>query len=89
MKHSHRITVLDKIEDNYDYGQLSYPTSLNDIKQVEEDNRITLTIFRLDSNNKSSYHKRAMCFIVETKLLIYYIYKMKRKSRATSSTLNN
>jgi hypothetical protein len=52
MKHSHRITVLDKIEDKYDYGQLSYPTSLEDIRQFEDDNKITLNIFCLDSNQK-------------------------------------
>jgi hypothetical protein len=52
MKNSHRITVLDNIEDKYNYGQLSYPTSLDDIRQFEEDSKIAVNMFCLDSNNK-------------------------------------
>ena len=51
LKHSDRITVLDKIEDKYNYGQLSYPTSLDDIRQFEEDNKITVNVLCLDSEN--------------------------------------
>ena len=52
LQNSHRITVLDKIEDKYNYGQLSYPTSLEDIRQFEEDNKITVNVFCLDSEKK-------------------------------------
>jgi hypothetical protein len=46
-KHSDRITVLDKTEDNYDYGCMTFPPSLDDIKAFEEENKITINIFRM------------------------------------------
>ena len=47
MKHSDRITVLDKTEDKFDYGCMTFPPSLDDIKEFEETNKITINIFRM------------------------------------------
>jgi hypothetical protein len=46
-KNSDRITVLEKAEDNFDYGCMTFPPSLDDIKDFEEENKITINIFRL------------------------------------------
>ena len=35
---THQTTALDKIEDRYDYGAMTFPASLQDIQQFEEDN---------------------------------------------------
>jgi hypothetical protein len=42
---SHRTTALDKIEDKFDYGAMTFPTSLENIQQIEDDNRLTINIF--------------------------------------------
>jgi hypothetical protein len=42
---SHRTTALDKIEDKFDYGAMTFPASLEDIQQFEDDNKITINIF--------------------------------------------
>jgi hypothetical protein len=44
-KHSDRITVLDKTEDKFNYGCMTFPPSLDDIKAFEEENKITINIF--------------------------------------------
>ena len=45
MKNSDRITALDKIEDIYNYENISYPASFEDVKTFEELNNITINIF--------------------------------------------
>jgi hypothetical protein len=46
-KHSDRITVLDKTEDIFDYGCMTFPPSLDDMQDFEEENKITIHIFRM------------------------------------------
>jgi hypothetical protein len=46
------ITALAKIEDKYDYGAMTFPASLDDIQQFEEDNKITINIFKMGSENE-------------------------------------
>jgi hypothetical protein len=46
-KHSDRITVLDKTEDKFDYGCMTFPPSLDNIKAFEEEMKITINIFRM------------------------------------------
>ena len=42
---SHRTTAWDKIEDQNDYGNMTYPASLEDIQQLEDDNKLIFNIF--------------------------------------------
>ena len=35
-KNDHRITALSKIKDKFDYANLSFPLSLDDIKEFEK-----------------------------------------------------
>jgi hypothetical protein len=48
----HATTALDKIEDKYDYGAMTFPASLADIQQFEEDNEITINIFKPHGANE-------------------------------------
>ena len=47
LKHSDRISVLDKIEDKFNYGDMTFPASFEDIQKFEEDNKITINIYRM------------------------------------------
>jgi hypothetical protein len=49
---SHRTTALDKIVDNFDYGAMAFPASLEDIQQFEEDNKITINIFCMNGETE-------------------------------------
>jgi hypothetical protein len=51
-KEGQQTTALDKIEDKYDYGAMTYPASLADIQQFEEDNEITINIFKPHGANE-------------------------------------
>ena len=48
MKNSDRITALDKIEDIYNYENLSYPVSFEDEQKIEELTKITINVYRMD-----------------------------------------
>ena len=48
----HQTTALDKIEDKYDYGALTFPASLKDIQQFEEDNQLTINIFNIGGESE-------------------------------------
>jgi hypothetical protein len=51
-KHSHRLTVLEKLEDKFNYESITYPTSLQDIQQFEEDNEITINVFTIKGGDE-------------------------------------
>jgi hypothetical protein len=46
-KHNHATTALDKIEDQYDYGTMTFPASLKYKEHFEEDNKLTINICKI------------------------------------------
>ena len=51
-KEGHQTTALDKIEDKYCYGAMTFPASLQDIQQFEEDNELTINIFQVGKESE-------------------------------------
>ena len=48
----HRITALQKVEDKYDYTDMSYPTTLDDIKNFEDNNKLMINVYMLENATK-------------------------------------
>ena len=46
-KNKARVTNLTSVEDKYDYSEISYPTSLEDIKIFEENNKVCIFIYEI------------------------------------------
>ena len=44
-KHSDRLSVLKKVEDKYNYDNMQFPTSYNDIKTFEENNKVCVMVY--------------------------------------------
>ncbi len=54
-KNGDRITVLDKVEDKYNWDNVNFPTSFDDITTFQTNNRICVNIFGHDeTKNKST-----------------------------------
>jgi hypothetical protein len=52
LERSSRITVLNKVEDKYGFSNKSYPVLLEDIQQLEEDNKITINVFCMNGDTQ-------------------------------------
>ena len=65
-KEGHQTTALDKIQDIYDYRAMTFPVSLEDIQQFEEDNKTTINIFKIQGANEVSSLQYGNVCIVET-----------------------
>ena len=44
-KNSDRLSVLKKVEDKYNYDNMQFPTSYNDIKTFEENNKVCVMVY--------------------------------------------
>ena len=51
VKHCDRLTVLKKVEDKYNYDNIKYPATYDDIKQFETDNEICINVYTIDVDN--------------------------------------
>ena len=47
-KHCDRVTVLNKIDDVYNYSDINYPVSYDDIKTFENNNKISVRVYDID-----------------------------------------
>ena len=55
-KNDHRITALNKIKDKFDYGNLSFPLSLDDIKEFENINKICVYVYEVVEEVINTYN---------------------------------
>ena len=51
VKNYDRLTVLKKLEDKYNYDNIEFPTTYDDIKQFEIDNEICINVYTIDIDN--------------------------------------
>ena len=51
IKNSDKITALAKLEDKYNYDGVEFPTSYDDIKTFEENNKVGVLVYELDNDN--------------------------------------
>ena len=51
-KHSHRITVLKKVDDKYNYEDVNFPASLTDIEQFELNNEISVFVYSVNDKDE-------------------------------------
>ena len=47
----HRTTVLDKIQDKYNYGEMQFPADYESIKQFEDLNQVCIYIYIYDEES--------------------------------------
>jgi hypothetical protein len=50
-KHDDRTTVLNKIEDKYNYDNVNYPASHTDIKTFEDNNNVCVNVYYIGEND--------------------------------------
>jgi hypothetical protein len=56
-KHDNRLTVLSKFNNTYNYKDISYPTSLEDVKQFEINNELCITSYTINKHNDVITHQ--------------------------------
>ena len=45
LKNDHNITILNKIDDKYNYDDIEYPVNFDDIKQFEKNNEVCINVY--------------------------------------------
>jgi hypothetical protein len=95
-KEGRQTTALDKIEDKHDYGAMTFPASLDDVQQFEEDNQITINIFKIqgadeiltlqDGNVEHCRHGMVNLLFVDDGEQAHYIYIKKLEHLMRAST---
>jgi hypothetical protein len=86
-KHDNILTVLSKFNNIYNYNNISYPTSLEDVKQFEINNELCINIYTINNHNdiiiyqlgNLTYYKHMMNLVLiydeeHTKSHYIYIY---------------
>ena len=53
VNHSDRITVLKQIEDKFNFDNVEFPAGYNDIKQFEENNKISVFVYTISTDSES------------------------------------
>ncbi len=51
-KHDHRITVLQKMDDKYDWTDITFPISFDQITTFEENNKLTMNVWEIAEDGK-------------------------------------
>ena len=49
-KNSHRLTELKKVEDTYNYQDISYPVACDDIATFEDNNNLMINVWKIEDN---------------------------------------
>ena len=52
IKNSDRISVLKTVEDNFNFDNVKFPAGYNDIKQFEENNKISVFVYTISTDNE-------------------------------------
>ena len=50
-KNNDRVSVLKKVADKYNYDNIEFPTTYEDIKQFETDNELCINVYTIDPDN--------------------------------------
>ena len=72
IKNGDRISVLSKIEDKYNYDNVTYPASPDDIKTFEDNNKVAVNVYVF--GDKNSIILEYMGNIDYIKKIMLYIY---------------
>ena len=57
-KHVHRITVLQNMEDKYDWSDITFPISFDQITTFEENNKVTMNIWEIAEDGNTYLTKQ-------------------------------
>ena len=49
-KNSHRLTELKKVEDNYNYQDISYPVGCDDITTFEDNKNLMVNVWKMEDS---------------------------------------
>jgi hypothetical protein len=50
---THRLTALEKVEDKYDYTDISYPTTFDDITLFDDSNKLMINVYMLENETNN------------------------------------
>ena len=50
-KHDNRVSVLKKVQDNFNYTGIEYPVSFDDITKFEDLNRVSIFIYEIEADD--------------------------------------
>ena len=83
-KHDDRISVLSKIEDKYNYDNVTYPASADDIKEVEDNNEVAVNVYVIGDDNSIileytgniDYIKNDIIYLlrIQNETMSHYVY---------------
>ena len=51
-KNDNRVTALRKVENKYDFSNINYPASLDDIRTFEKTNKVSIYVYEITENMK-------------------------------------
>ena len=54
IKYSDMLSVLNKVEDKYNYEGVNFPTSYEDIKKFEENNKVCVNVYATKKENEET-----------------------------------
>ena len=60
-KHCDRINVLNKLVDKYDYSNVNYPATFEDIMNFEHNNKVAVFVYYNDDENQIRTEKKGAC----------------------------
>ena len=63
-KHSDRLSVLKKVEDRYNYDNMQFPTSYDDIKTFEENNKVCVMVYTTPTENMIQHMKKEKDIVI-------------------------
>ena len=72
-KHDDRTCNLINVKDKYDYSEINYPVSLEDIKIFEENNKICIYVYEIKEKlNIQNNEKMMKLFLVNLEIINIY-----------------
>ena len=72
--HGDRLTVLVKFNNTYNYTNISYPTSLEDVLIFETNNELYITMCTINDNNDSITYQLGNLKYYKHRMNLYLIY---------------
>ena len=69
-KKSHRVSALNKVDDKYNYENVNFPASLNDIEQFELNNEISFFAYSVSDKDEIFRERLGNMIALQMKLYI-------------------